>query len=116
MPYKKKKSGSRRRSASRKYASRRSAPRRSASRRSASRRRYSRKSPSKRRSASRRRSYSRRRTYVKKNPTNPCSMQTTLAGCGGNPMCNWTKRGCVRRSGAAAGTATYEGPMLPMNY
>ncbi len=43
-------------------------------------------------------------------------MQTTLAGCGGNPMCNWTKRGCVRRSGAAAGTATYEGPMLPMNY
>jgi len=30
--------------------------------------------------------------------------------CGSDPNCNWTLRGCVRRSGVASGDAIYAGP------
>ena len=50
---------------------------------------------------------------IKKDPSNPCSMRSAKT-CGGDPNCHYVKkRGCVRKSGVAKGSAVYEGPSMP---
>ncbi len=91
-----------------------------------------RRSPSRRRSVSRRPSYGRRKSSYKRpsrrkvypkhwrvrpsyfhaTPQAGCKKRATATLCGSDPNCQWTTRGCVRRSGVAQGVA-YAGPMGP---
>lgn len=62
--------------------------------------------------ASHKRSHKRSRSFnrVRKSMSNPCSV-LKRSYCKQDPNCHYVKkRGCFRRSGVAAGKATYAGP------
>ena len=60
-------------------------------------------------------SHSRKRKSSKKTQHLGCTWRKSVGSCGGDPNCNWTKRGCVRRSHVLKGTK-YQGPQLPAGF
>lgn len=42
-----------------------------------------------------------------------CGVYKKVRDCGGQPNCQWTKRGCRSRRGTVSKGVVYEGPSLP---
>jgi hypothetical protein len=62
------------------------------------------------------RKVSKRRTVTKRSESNSRTgdvcRKRSMATCGGNPNCTYTKTGCRRRHGVKSGGVKYQGPMM----